>query len=37
MISAPVVHARYPWRHDPAKLAGTLIQLLAEHAEGGKG
>ena len=35
-LAAPVADARYPWRHDPAKLAESLMQLLAEQTAGGK-
>ena len=30
--SADLTNKSYPWRHDSAKLAETLIEILAEHA-----
>ncbi|MBI3760718.1 MAG: YvcK family protein [Chloroflexi bacterium] len=35
MLAADVSHAKYPWRHDSAKLAGVLMQLLSEYASTG--
>jgi hypothetical protein len=36
LLTVPVADARYPWRHDPAKLSGALTQLLAEQMPGAK-
>jgi uncharacterized cofD-like protein len=35
-VTAALAHARYPWRHDSARLADRLMQLLAEHQANGK-
>jgi uncharacterized cofD-like protein len=36
MITARIADDRYPWRHDPARLAEVLMQLLADHSAGSK-
>jgi uncharacterized cofD-like protein len=35
-LAVAVADGRYPWRHDPAKLADALMQLLAEQTAGAK-
>jgi uncharacterized cofD-like protein len=36
MLKAALAHARHPWRHDSARLADVLVQLLAEPAANGQ-
>jgi uncharacterized cofD-like protein len=36
LVTAALAHARYPWRHDSARLSERLMQLLAEPSANGR-